>query len=326
MEYKLVLNNSVILSTNKKLHVIINDYFNYLHNLFIFSSHISSQQLFNDNINNLTIQKFTNTKSVFPTLVNEFFINFNEAMFKTKNNKKYINLSLHFDKLEIKKLFNICHKFIGSQPKINKTNKVLPEIKEEKKELSEIEILELEIKKEEERIKKEELDTIKAEENMKIAEEKVKRKQLEDRIKEQKSIFRHDKNVFKTLRNEMLENKRKLHSVPILFLNKYKIYNFMNEIGILDLESNEEEVNSKEWTVFKYIYYETVPNDDYKKSYWQPELTTLTEEEENILISFGEEIINKIELFLENINFDSIEELINKKSPDSNERIPDIFN
>jgi hypothetical protein len=348
MEYYLILNNSVVLSVNKNLNIIINDYFNYLYNFLVFSLSLNNQFVLNNKIiSNLSIQK--KTKSIFSIIIDEYHFNPFENKFTSKNNE-FESLSLYKETdsnrssllnsriNEIKKLSDQCIKLIKkhntdkNEANITIKKNKKSELKEiTKKELSEIELLELEIKKEEERIKQEEIDKIKAEENMKIADEKLKRRQLEERIKEQKNIFIHDKNTFKSLKKEMDEGKRKLHSVPILFINKYKIYNFMHTVGILDLESNdlnEEEKIRKEWIIYKYIYYETVPNDDHKKTYWQPELTSLTEEEENILISYGEELLNNIEIFINNVSFESIEELINKKNPekDKDDVLTELFN
>lgn len=317
---KFLLNlNGLNVYENSNKELVIHEFLSYVFNLL---SLVNQPINLNDlqNIKILEIQCKPN--SVFPIIRNEYYLkdlsefrtesnnilkienSFNSDLLikiKSKTNTTNVKITSGSKKVRLETIKyenqitsqeNTTNNEIEIKPKEQSQQKTKPKQKTEE------EILEDEIK---EKIRNIENVDKHAQES---AEKKYQR-QREDKVKEMKNIYKHDKIAYKIIKQEISEGKRNANNIPLLFSQKWGIYRILDDNDLFDTKY--------EWIVYKLLYYETIPNDDHKKPYWNESLTTLTKEEEAIFEELPEEKQLIIYDYVESTNNKPIEDLIEKK-------------
>ncbi len=316
---KFLLNlNGLNVYENVNKELVIHEFLSYLYNLVS----LTNQQINLNDITNIKILEIVcKPNSVFPIIRNEYYLKNLTEFRNDQNGILKIENSYNIDLLtKIKSKSNSTNtsntKVITGHGKKVRVETVKHAQKPSDDKENEIEIIEVKEKKEikkpktEEELLEEEIkEEIRNIENVdKHAEESAERKyqrQREDKVKEMKNIFRHDKMAYNIIKKEIEEGKRNPKNIPLLFSQKWGIYRILDDQELFDTKY--------EWIVYKLLYYETIPNDDHKKPYWNESITQLTQEEEKIFEELPEEKQLIIYDYVELTNNKPIEDLIEKK-------------
>lgn len=312
---KFLLNlNSLNVYENTNKELVIHEFLSYLYNLVS----LTNQQINLNEITNIKILEIVcKPNSVFPIIRNEFYLkNLNEFQ-NEQNQTLKIENSYNIDllkKIKAKSSNTLTPKIVSTSGRKIRLESVKHVNKASDDEIEIVEVKEKEIKKpkqktEDELLEEEIKEEIRNIENVdKHAEESAEKKyqrQREDKVKEMKNIFRHDKMAYNIIKKEIEEGKRNPKNIPLLFSQKWGIYRILDDQELFDTKY--------EWIVYKLLYYETIPNDDHKKPYWNETLTQLTKEEEKIFEELPEEKQLIIYDYVESTNNKPIEDLIEKK-------------